>query len=338
MATLALSANVFAAPKGNPFQEIKASIDELSQQLESLSAIVDEQLTTAVPVDVAVDCNAGESISDVLTEYNTATAPLTINISGVCNEVAAVLRGNVTLQGVTGDAGIHSDSPTFGSVTVSRGARNVRVFNLALTGGQYGVLVVKNSQVLVSDVNIHQTVTGLVAVDNSMVDLTASNVHDSNSGVIASLGGTINLSNTIIENNSGFGVVAMSNGLANLRSVAPDGSETDGVTLRYNGNGVVAQDGGRALIADAQIEFSGFGVFVRTQASVTFNGDNVINGHATAGVFAQRNTSVVFNPGNHTISNNGFGVNCSADTAYLAAAVPTFINNGFGDIVGCTGP
>lgn len=331
---LSLSSTAFA--NGQPFQEIDESITALNQQLESLGDVVDQQLANTLPVEMTVDCAAGQSISAVVDQYRYATAPLTIDITGVCDEVVVVRRNDVTLRAASPGAGIHSDSPSHGNVTASQGS-GVTVEGLSLTGGGSGFMAARNSQSVLSNVDISQADSGVVALDGSFIEVIDSTIHNNENGAVAMRGGVVAISSSLIEFNTN-GVVATFSGVVNLRDIAPDATSTDGVTLRNNTIGVVAQMGGTAAINGALIEAGNIGVFAQTQAAVQLS-STVLRDHATAGVFARRNTSLSFEP-NNDISNNLFGIFCSPDTAYLltGGSPGSVINNINVDINGCTGP
>lgn len=331
---LSLSSTVFA--NGQPFQEIDESIAALNQQLQSLGDVVDQQLASTLPVEMTVDCAAGESISAVVDAYRYATAPLTINITGVCDEVVVVRGNDVTLRGASVDAGIHSDSPDYGNITASQGS-GVTVEGLTLTGGGPGFLGARNSQSTLSNMNISQAESGVVALDGSMIEVIGSTIHNNVNGIVAIRGGVLAISSSLIEFNTNA-VVSTFSSVVNLRNTAPDGTPTDGVTLRNNNIGVVVQMGSTATITNALIEAGNIGVFAQTQGAVQLS-STVLRDNVTAGVFARRNTSLSFQA-NNDITNNGFGIFCSPDTAYLliGGGPGSVINNINADILNCTGP
>jgi len=341
LGTAVFSTSAFAAkddtPKGKPFQAIDEQLSELDQRLTNLSSIVDEQLMLTMPVEVNVNCAAGDSVAAALAEYANATAPLTINIEGVCNEVVGILRSNVTLNGASTDATIHSDHGVFGSVTVSRSVGNVNLTNLTLSGGT-GLLATRSSNTFLSNVEITQTNNGLLAVDNASVTLEDSHIFDNNVGVLATRQGNAGVVNSTVENNT-VGLLAQTGGLVYLQSTSSSGNNGAGSVVSNNTLGAMADSGGRLVVANSRIEGnSAIGVRVRTQSSVRVGGGSLISGNQI-GVQAHENTSVELSGATAEISGNTIGVRCMAPTAYLTPAPPgapgpIVINNSV-DLIDC---
>lgn len=127
---------------GNPFGGIQdqldqqqAHIDQQQVQLDLQQAQIESLLSsTNDQVEFGVDCFAGDTITEVLDDQSGSTAPITILISGVCNESVDVVRDNIALIGVSSGAGITSISDS-AAVTVSNGASGVSIDNLTINGG-----------------------------------------------------------------------------------------------------------------------------------------------------------------------------------------------------------
>jgi|GEM_PF-2091852 len=92
---------------------------------------------------VKVDCTKGDSINKALTT-NLQTAKLTIEISGMCHENVVVTRDGVTLHGTDpandGIQAVVNTDVTEAALWV-RGAAQITVENLMLTGGFSGLFV-----------------------------------------------------------------------------------------------------------------------------------------------------------------------------------------------------
>lgn len=325
------------AAAGNP-------IEHLSEQLESLQQQVDQLTASSLPVEVSVDCAAGESIAPVLEQHQYTTAPLTINITGVCNEQVFIFGDRVTLRGVDSTATIASNAPMYGTVTVSHGARDASVENLKLVGGKYGILVARNSHAIFRQLDITgASGTGLIAIDNSYAAITDSTIHQvGTSAVYAGSNSSVRVSASNLEFNGGPGAVADTLGTIALENVDPLGFSTSGPVVRNNSYGVVVQNGGHAILRGAEIKFASIGVVVRTQGSASLTESNVISSNYIAGIYAQTNTSLTFDSSNSITGNYGWGINCLTDTAYLIlppGATPGDVSgNPWGNILGCSGP
>jgi hypothetical protein len=93
-------------------------------------------------VSVHVDCAKGESVNDALSKNQTAQS-LFIEISGLCHENVVITRDRVTLHGTDpASDGIEAEDDvenTDAAVWV-RGAQNVALENLKLTGGFAGLI------------------------------------------------------------------------------------------------------------------------------------------------------------------------------------------------------
>jgi hypothetical protein len=148
-----LSFAVFGSPKGQPFIEMQDALQGLDARIDSLAEALDGVLSSGIPVDVAVDCAAGEQISPLLAQYQNGQAPLNFIISGICNESVRITRDNVSLRAAEPGACIVS-ATEFGAVTATRGADNIVVEGLSLVGTQYGAIAAGGSQVRFIGVDI----------------------------------------------------------------------------------------------------------------------------------------------------------------------------------------
>ena len=325
---------------GRPFTELQEQIDALNAQLAILEAEVDEQLMSTVPVEVTVDCGLGESVTDVLDQYRFGTAPLTINITGRCQEIAIILRDRVTLQGVSPIDGFTAVSGVFGVVTVSRGAKDVTLRNLTITSASpndgLGLIATKNSHVTVVDTTFEDFGTGVLTLDSAFVEITGSTITNNLTGVSAARNSNINLSNSILDNNR-TGFAASSSSVVNLFSLDPSGTAVDGVVVNSTSVGGSAATAGALLISNSEINALNVGVDLSTSAVAQISSTSISNN--VIGVQARKNTSVVFGPIN-TFNNNGQGVNCDPDASYQViipiTTLPGTMNGNGEDVVGCT--
>lgn len=109
-----------------------------------------------LPIEISVDCQAGETITDALKSASGSQAPLSITIHGVCQEHVSLNRSNVTIKGNNISDGIQEVRGKLkvrdgkkGEIFLNReayplwvggGAKNVFLENLTITGGSMGFL------------------------------------------------------------------------------------------------------------------------------------------------------------------------------------------------------
>ncbi len=340
--TLATSAA--ASPNGKPFKKIakqiksinsqietvNETVDMLSTQIDDINTVINNQVLTNSPVSADVDCTVGQTIGAVIDTYTNSNAQLTINISGVCNEAVFVLRDNVSLIGVTPDAGISTTSPYFGAVTVSQGAKLVEIKALSLYGPSYGLIVTKNSQAAVTEVNASAGLYAVLSLDNAVLDITSSVIHDSQIGLLASRNGVISVSGSTISNNNTGGLASLG-GMMNVFTTAPSGLPTTPVNFDGNVFGLNAAMEGKLAVTSATISNGTFGVLLSSTGFARINNSSITN-MSLAGVSVQKAASAFFNNGNYFV-NNASGVSCVPGSNYVVSgplgSLPgTFVNNG----------
>lgn len=321
-------ASPLAFAQGGPFKEV----DELRQQLDALTAIVNSGVSASAPMEVPVNCAAGDTIGEVLDEQLYSPAPLTIHVSGICEETVVVLRSNVTFQAAEPGAGVHSEDPLYGAITVSNGVGGIIIEGLRLSGGAHGVMASRNSQVEATNIEVTNTNLGVVAVDGALIDLASSSIHNNSTGVGAVRNGSITIADTVIEHNS-QGVVANLGGMLNLRNMDGRGNVVGNVIIRHNDLGLMIQLGANANIANTSVEDGGTGVAVQTQSSLVL-ANSVIRDNAGGGVIGDRNTSLALF--GNSIRNNAFGISCSPSTVFLGTGHFDAVDNANGDVLGCS--
>ena len=138
----------------------------------------------------------------------------TIRISGTCTDTIIVNRSDVTLLGQAG-ATVQAAGTNFG-LLVNDGSNHVNVADLRFTGGQGAAAVSKGSHVIFNNVVVEQTNLGVVSADN----------------------GTIELSDSRVENNSAVGLGNNIGILCNANAgyVLPPGGSPGNVTRNTAGN------------------------------------------------------------------------------------------------------
>lgn len=319
-------------------------LTSVKKRLLELEAAVASLQTGEQPIEVTVNCGAGEKVGDALSAHADGHGLLTIRVSGSCEEAILITRDNVKLVGNEPGASIHAPGAPYYTVTVMvTGAKNVTLQDLTLRGSTTATLAAnKAAHVVATNIVTEQSTSGVLALDNAVIDLTGSTVRNNNQGVYAVHGGVVSISNTVIENNV-TGVLAWKAGIVVLTSSAPDISvSTAGSTVRNNTNGAVARSGGFLEFADATIENNtANGVVADTGASIhffiTLNGHgNVVRNNPGLGVFVNKTASIVVQDLTNVITGNGRGILCQNNPGYQVPPGFAISGNTFGDIVGCT--
>lgn len=129
----------------------------------------------------AVDCTAGQKVSDVLAEVAEGTQRVVVEITGTCAESVNVMRDDVTLVAAVPGAGLAASES--GDPLRLQGVRGIEVVGLTLTGGGTALDAVDGAVFLARDV----TVTGAEI------------------GIQLSGGANGVLENVVVEQSTGFG-------------------------------------------------------------------------------------------------------------------------------------
>ena len=201
----------------------------LLQKIEDLEARVDQLEQGGGPQTIAVDCAAGETVSDALASVANSSTPVTITISGVCQENVEIHRDNVTLQGGSTADGIEAGDPAKNALLVIDGVANIKLYNLSLSGGVNALAVAESSAVFASGVNIsNASAVGLICLDASSCMLYDVAFQDNPYSVLAYGGSAVtfvggSITNTAIQPfpNPNIGIIASSSSTVTLSSQLP---------------------------------------------------------------------------------------------------------------------
>lgn len=323
----------------NPLSNLQEQIDELQDQIHSLQE-------THQPVELTVDCAAGDTVTDALNSIAGSDAPAIINIVGICTETILVERDDVTIRGSSASDGFQAPAPDVSqTVVVERGASRVRLENLSITGGVNGIGVLHNSSVEADGLEISGVAsTAVIAVLGSSAFVSNSYLHNDAVGVVGAISAHVSLSNTLIENND-FGAIAASGGSVSIRPIPLQGKdfhENTALTnvIRNNIIGVIAQNGGSVYMTGSTVEDNSFtGMLALAGGNFEFAGPdgnlNQIRNNGFHGVFLRENSNASFDDVNYSITGNGgFGIACEAGTAYvLLTGLPGSVTgNALGDV------
>jgi hypothetical protein len=314
------------------------------QRLQQLEAAVAALQTNALDVEANVSCDAGQSISDVLAMHARGQGRLTINVTGVCDEVVTISRSGVAIVGQGAGAAITSPSTAFFTAIVDSNVRDVSFGNLTISGSNTAALLVhKGAQAVARNVVVEHAPSGVMALDNGVLDVAQSTLRNNGQGAYASRGGVVTIGDgSVVEANT-VGALAWKAGNIVFTSTAPDfAPSSGGVVVRNNVNGAVARSGGFLEFASTTIENNtANGVVADTGGSVHFFGPlagigNVVRNNANNGVFVNKSASLVISDATMQITANTRGILCQGNPGYLVPPGFMVTGNTFGDILGCT--
>jgi len=253
------------------------------------------------------------SLSEAKTKKVTCTATRGINIfltkakpgdiflvTGTCNENVLVPShiNDITIDG-QGSTTINSPDPTSAALVV-RGANEITIKNLVVTGGENGIQITRGSTVVIDGV----TVNGL-----------------GRNGIVVTGNSFARIINSTIQNNGNNGVVITENSTGRLGFLRNEDTVASPNTITGNGNrGVNVSESSSAVIIGNNISNNtDDGILVNAVShadiasnTIDNNGDNGINVGRNSGVDlgADTGTSIFESPNSTTVNNAGFGLRC----------------------------
>lgn len=240
---------------------------------------------TAGPPFATVDCAAGQTVADALARAP-ASGRYTISIRGTCTERVNINRDATTIEGGAPGATLAAPSPG-STVVMINGAEDIRLANIAISGGGGGITAFSRAGVTTDNVRI----TGFA-----------------NTGILINAESNGHLNNTTIEGgDGGIGVDAVSNASINGGTIS--GARFFNVSAS---RGSAVFIGGGALITGAGFH----GVHASNGASVNV-GNATIQNSAGTGLFAFQGGNVSANAGSLIQGNNQGGVGANAATAVV---------------------
>ena len=249
---------------GQPFQDLQNQIDSLQQQLDSLA--------DGAPVSLDVDCDAGDSVVGALNSAS-PLVPLTVTISGLCNEAVFIVRDDVTLEGASPSDGINGIIASIGGT--SRISLNGLTINAATSPFGAGLACFQGSVVNASGLTINGGARGVWAID----------------------GGKCRLVNSVIDGSS-TGVEARRHSLADLESV----------TIRNANTGIDTFLGGSiTLQSGSSVEQNNVGVMIRNGSTAEIINSRIINNTGDGLVVSQGSSILVTRAGSGTVTISGNG-------------------------------
>jgi hypothetical protein len=291
------------------------------------------------PPSTTVDCNQGQSLNATLAKLNKQT-PNTVTVSGTCTEYVQVIGfENLTLTGLAGATllqpttgagnvlnsllyieGSHSvtvngfsvqaDTVTDPAIGIGHGSSDIRLRNLNIVGGTFGIIIFENSQVSIayvtaqdpgyatlgvydsSDVHVERSAfknsTGAgyeVAIDAGASHVTMYGTTITNMQV------GINGHSSAIVDVQAFDTYYALGGQTNVVIDSPAGTNYNGVTIE--GGGSLNLGSANLVINKPGQTYGGTsgGILISGGASLTTsNGNLVITGSKGQGVMALNNS------------------------------------------------
>ena len=291
-------------PDGIPWRRLMNKIDVLERR-------VDELERNSNPKEIKVDCSSGETISHALNSIANGTALVTITVSGTCAENVTISRSNVTLRG-DGAAAIQNTnaSPT---ILINKGAANVTIENLSVSGGSWALNCDDNSSATIKNLEVTSALNGISSMSGShcmVVDTTISNsivgIGVLNGGSMRFLGGmisgntigavinpeaTIHLSDNDMSTGFVAGTPEVKNNFIGVWAVGGTIEMFGNALIDGNNTGVLLTTGGRlsigSEIVSIKIQDNQTGVKVENMGKIhvsTFNGHPEISNNANFGI------------------------------------------------------
>jgi len=343
----------FLALASIPSPTVAASLEQRVRALEQRMAAVEQRVTATEsalkPLNVTVDCAAGQTVGAALTQVAAHPRPVVINILGECSEGVTISRHDVTLQG----GGLIR--PTGGNTTVLSvgiGLRGIQLGNMTLTGGGRGLRIRSGSTVTAQNLTIQNsqgTFGGGLSLEwGGYLRIFGSTIRNHAWGGVFVSGGELDIAGVTIEDNGGAGIAGES-GASLLIQSAIVRRNREGLSLSTGASAIGEENtvddntssGAKLASGHLQMSLTSFsnngadGVTARAGSSVDLNfatiGNNAGNG------VRLRDTSVgTLGGANQITQNANYGVLCDPAPAVAQAAAfsvldaSTVFGNGVG--------
>lgn len=286
---------------------LQQQIATQGQQIGSLGQRVTTLENTWQDTNIDVNCGAGQTIAAALSQAARLTGRVTVIIAGVCTEAVTIGRSSTVLRGATAGDGLRGPTADSTVVRVVRGARDVTLSQLTVTGGKIGVRVGQGASVVLASSQVIGTGFHGVFVDGS-VEIRQTTVDGAGgSGVFGWVGATVRMNNSVIQNSASRGLELQVNATAQV-----DG----GSRLANNQGGAGLWFGAVLNLRDAIVENNRQdGVSASGGSTVLIGAGTVIRGNQFNGL-RLGDTSVAGSFGPAELTGNGaWGVFCSGTPA-----------------------
>ncbi len=306
---------------GQPFEALQQQINALQSQIDTLNAGIDQG-----PIEIDVDCNAGDTIGGAIASVGDAPNPLIITVSGTCPGVV-LFRSDVTLRGQSPSDGISGGY----AVLASRGANHITVESMTLTGSAAGLACFNGASVAASNVSIINSNTGVQAFNGGSCFVSDSVIDGSNSGVSVSTSSSAWLRGVDVTN-SVTGANVFTNGALYLTA-----SPSNGSFSTISGSSVMGMQifaNGSVWLNRAIIENNNLGISVLAGSSLFTGGGDIalIQNNAGTGVRIQGLGNTIISDGVSITGNGGWGLQCLGTSWASLNGSPDISGNSDGDI------
>ena len=202
---------------------------------------------------VAVNCPGGQTIGAALNQ--TPGRPITINVTGPCNENVTISRDDVTLQGTAPNTLITATNNTASTITIN-GARRIVLDSFDVRGGTNGVQGLRGASFDLRNCSARNNSSRGVSVSNQSTGTVDNCLLEANQdGALAANGANLYITNSTIQNNTADGVIAVRNSHVRIGQDINGTTVVRPVTITGNpSNGVVITDASVGMIVGGVIE------------------------------------------------------------------------------------
>ena len=257
----------------------------------------------ALAQDRTVNCDVGQSLQEAVNKARSSAAPLVLNVKGTCYERVRFSRDLLIIDGGN-EAVIHGSLISWGSrvtvrnigitgpgVGMSTSTGRARLLNVHFfDNDEEGLVVSGNGVAFFRGGSIRNSGLEGVAVESGTFEANDVEISGNSAGIEAAMA-RIALENTDVVNNTGRGIVAVSNSALRVADGAISGNDgtgvlvdnnssfvADRVDISWNGSsGVGVRYNSDAGIAASTVSNNGqgggfgSGVFVSTSSTLTID-------------------------------------------------------------------
>jgi hypothetical protein len=257
-----------------------------------------------------VDCAGGQKVADALARGD-AKKPLVIVVRGTCEESITIARDDVTIRGDESSAlggGLYGPVPSVDTVVIT--ADRVTLSRLTVSGGNIGVRIQGNYNATLDQVTVRDTGARGVLARSGTLEFTNSTIENAGAyGLYLTRGAAARLANAQVLETNGPGIYVDSNSTLTISSS----------TIRSNASaGVQFYAGAHGFFSNTTIDSNG------TNPSMQGSGVRVGGSH------------VVFSAGNTITHNREHGILAEA-AATLTLDQSTITDNGRSGVMGYLG-
>ena len=302
----------------------RARIAELERKVAALEARMTDLENADGPAALAVDCAAGQTVAQALATADKTFGPVTITLTGVCQEKVVIKRDDVTLRGAGPSDGLASPPSAFGGTLLQVRARgfDLRQVTLAPSTGDAGLELLAGATLTGFALTVVGGNPGVLVWEGAYAEVYGSEFRDVTvpTGIMQAVGGHLVLSSSVVAGGAGAGISVTRGGSLAAFEVTVSGNTSTGISVSEGAHaflGDVVVTGGRVglSLSSATASVSGgrvvgasaSGITVQDGAHLSIGGGAIVEQHASAGIFVSGGSSVV--PTNVTIRDNtGSGI------------------------------